>query len=162
MKQFNMIKIVARFFIGLSLLTAISTAAQDAPPLQSEFLLQIVLDTEPAQTLGARRIVPITGGVFSGPTLKGKVLPGGADWIKTRPDGVNDLDVRITLQTDTGELIFMSYKGILSSSDKGLYWRMVPTFETASEKHAGLNNIIAVGMGLRVDGKTAYNIYRIL
>ncbi|MGA8041353.1 MAG: DUF3237 family protein, partial [Terracidiphilus sp.] len=29
--------------------------------------------------MGKRNIVPITGGTFSGPGLKGKVLPGGWD-----------------------------------------------------------------------------------
>ena len=54
---------------------------------------------------GARRIVPITGGEFSGPNIRGKVLPGGADWQILRGDGVSELEARYTLQTDDGALI---------------------------------------------------------
>src|SRR5580704_6600666 len=54
---------------------------------------------------GARRIVPITGGEFSGPAIRGKVLPGGADWQILRGDGVSELEARYTLQTDDGALI---------------------------------------------------------
>ena len=54
---------------------------------------------------GMRRIVPITGGEFSGPDIRGKVLPGGADWQILRGDGVSELEARYTLQTDDGALI---------------------------------------------------------
>src|SRR3984893_18505335 len=54
---------------------------------------------------GKRRIVPITGGEFSGPNIRGKVLPGGTDWQILRGDGVSELEARYTLQTDDGALI---------------------------------------------------------
>ena len=56
--------------------------------------MDMVLDTLPAQDLGARRIVPVTGGTFEGPKLKGTALSGGGDWILRRPDGANELNVR--------------------------------------------------------------------
>src|SRR6202051_4840590 len=54
---------------------------------------------------GRRRIVAITRGEFSGPNIRGKVLPGGADWQILRGDGVSELEARYTLQTDDGALI---------------------------------------------------------
>ena len=51
-------------------------------------------------------MVPITGGTFEGPRLKGKVLPG-ADWQIVRPDGVLELEARYALETDDGALISM-------------------------------------------------------
>lgn len=54
---------------------------------------------------GVRRIVPITGGTFEGPGIRGKVVPGGADWQLVRPDGVTELYARYLLQTDDGYLI---------------------------------------------------------
>ena len=36
---------------------------------------------------GQRRIVSILGGTFEGPNIKGKVVPGGADWQIIRADG---------------------------------------------------------------------------
>jgi Protein of unknown function (DUF3237) len=68
------------------------------------------LATAPVLTVGAvphgtRTIYPITGGAFEGPRLRGKVLPGGADWALLRADGALELDLRITLETDDGALI---------------------------------------------------------
>ncbi|MQA91781.1 MAG: DUF3237 family protein [Gemmatimonas sp.] len=68
---------------------------------QLEHVLDISLQTEPALVVGStpvgtRSIVNVTGGSFEGPGLRGVVLPGGADWLVGRPDGVTQLDVRIT------------------------------------------------------------------
>jgi Xaa-Pro aminopeptidase len=54
---------------------------------------------------GNRRVGLVAGGTFEGPQLRGTVLPGGADWIIGRPDGVTTLDVRIVLETDDGATI---------------------------------------------------------
>ena len=77
--------------------------------------LQVVVP--PAQKLGAvphgtRAIAPITGGTFEGPRLRGKVLPGGGDWTLLRSDGVLELDLRITLETEDGALIYMTSFGL--------------------------------------------------
>ena len=85
-------------------------------PLRSELLFTLTGRVLPAQeigtsSLGQRRIIPIEGGEFEGPKLRGTVLPGGADWMLVRPDGVAQINVRMTLQTDDGDLIFMKYGG---------------------------------------------------
>ena len=62
---------------------------------------------------GARRIVPISGGVFEGSRLRGTVLPGGsADWLLLRADDVLEMDLRVTLRTDDGALISMRSFGM--------------------------------------------------
>ena len=53
---------------------------------------------------GRRRIVSILGGTFEGPGIKGKVVPGGADWQIIRADGFSELDTRYTLETDKGQI----------------------------------------------------------
>ena len=63
------------------------------PPLVHAFTASVLIG--PPQELGLvdglrKRIIPITGGEFEGPRLKGKVRPGGADWQTIRPDGVAD------------------------------------------------------------------------
>ena len=77
--------------------------------------MDLILDTQPANNIGSigvnRVIVPVSGGTFDGPKLKGTVLPGG-DWIVRRPDGSSVLDVRIILQTDDAQKIYMQYRGI--------------------------------------------------
>src|SRR6185312_16552860 len=61
---------------------------------------------------GERRIVPITGGAFEGPGLRGRVLPGGADWQMIRPDHTAELDARYTLETESGGLIYVRNRAI--------------------------------------------------
>src|SRR5215469_13610168 len=83
--------------------------------LQLAFLCTVSLETAPAQAIGEnphgnRQIVPVTGGHFSGPRLTGKVLPGG-DWVLRRPDGVSELDGRLTWQMDDGALLYVTYQG---------------------------------------------------
>jgi len=117
------------------------------------------LNTAPTQNVGAvphgtRVTFPITGGSFEGDRLRGKVLPGGADWTLKRPDGVIELDLRVTLQTDDGALIHMTFAGIRDNeAPGGPYFKTVPRFETAEPKYSFLNRLLAVGNGeIRPDG----------
>ena len=138
-----------------------ASAQQPASQLETEYLMELLLDGDPQIDTGHTRIAPLSGGTFNGPGLRGTVLPGGADWI-TQVSGHNSLDVRITLLTDDGEYIYMTYKGILARSDAGLYWRVAPFFNTASEKYDWLNHIVTVGKNKNVEGKIAYDIWRVL
>src|SRR5438876_11863694 len=61
---------------------------------------------------GTRVTAPIASGHFEGPRLRGKVLAGGGDWTLLRGDGVLELDLRLTLETDDGALIHMTFEGI--------------------------------------------------
>jgi hypothetical protein len=61
---------------------------------------------------GNRVVVPVTGGTFKGPRLKGTVVGPGGDWIVARPDGASVLDLRILLQTDDAQKIYMNCRGI--------------------------------------------------
>jgi hypothetical protein len=103
---------------------------------------------------GRRVTFPITGGSFAGDRLRGKVLPGGGDWTVERSDGVTELDLRITLETDDGALIHMTFEGIRDDGAPGApYFRTVLRFETAESKYSFLNHLLAVGAGeIRTDG----------
>jgi hypothetical protein len=68
-----------------------------------EFIFSAHVTVDPALDLGdvgkgGRRIVPIKGGDFSGPQMRGQVLPGGADWQVLRSDGTAELEARYTLR----------------------------------------------------------------
>ncbi len=122
-------------------------------------LMTLRLDTAPTQNIGAgphgaRITFPITGGSFEGERLSGKVLAGGDDWALKRPDGVIELDLRITLQTDDGALVHMAFQGLRDDrAEGGPYFRTLPRFETAEPKYAFLNRLLAVGKGeVRADG----------
>ena len=100
----------------------------------------------------------------------------GGDWLLLRADGVLQLDVRVTLQTDDDALIYMAYRGLRDASPEvaerlargdavdasEYYFRTTPHFETASEKYSWLNRIIAVAMGDRRATGPLYRVYKIL
>jgi hypothetical protein len=121
--------------------------------MRSRPLMTLRLSTAPTQNVGAgprgtRLTFPITGGSFEGDRLRGKVLPGGGDWVLERPDGVLELDLRITLETDDGALIYMTFEGIRDDGAKGSpYFRTLPRFETADPKYSFLNRLLAMGAG---------------
>ncbi len=149
--------------LGFLLLGQVSVAAGQAPAsdLQSEFLMELLLDVDPQLDAGHTSIAPVTGGSFSGARLQGTVHAGGADWI-TQVSGHSSLDVRITLETNDGAIIYMTYKGVVARSDAGLYWRVTPVFNTASERYDWLNHAVFVGKSKQVEGKVAYDIFEIL
>ena len=94
---------------------------------------------------GTLMIFPVTGGSFEGERLRGKVLAGGGDWVAAKADGTFDLDLRVTLETDDGALIHMTFTGV--RDDANDYLRTLPRFETAAPKYAFLNRLLAVGIG---------------
>jgi Protein of unknown function (DUF3237) len=66
---------------------------------------------------GHRRIVALTGGTFTGPTISGTLLPGSsADWQIVLPDGTALGDIRYTLQTDAGALLYVQSRGVRHGS----------------------------------------------
>lgn len=138
-----------------------ANAQTPASELESRYLMELSLDVDAQLDAGHTSIAPVTGGTFSGPRLNGTVRDGGADWI-TQVSGHSSLDVRITLDTDDGAIIYMTYKGIVARNDAGLYWRVTPLFNTAAEQYDWLNHIVCVGKSKQIPGKVAYDIFEIL
>ena len=100
---------------------------------------------------GKLSIFPVIGGAFEGERLRGKVLAGGGDWVTVKVDGTFELDLRVTLETDDGALIHMTFTGV--RDDTNHYFRTLPRFETAAPQYAYLNRLLAVGIGeIRSDG----------
>jgi hypothetical protein len=149
--------------------------------MTSRPLMRLEVVVAPPQKLGVvphgtRAIAPITGGTFEGPRLRGKVLPGGGDWTLLRSDGVLELDLRITLESDDGAAIFMASFGlrhgpaeVLAAIARGesvdpsrYYFRTAPRFETSAPQYAFLNRVIAVASGDRRPGGPIYTIEEIL
>jgi Protein of unknown function (DUF3237) len=135
--------------------------------LQSEFLLDLVLDRGLANNVGPvgvnRVVVPVLGGTFEGPKLKGAVIGPSGDWIVARPDGSSVLDLRLLLQTDDAQKIYMACRGIAYTLPGGtLFARILPMFETGAAKYLWLNNAVAAGVYRPMPEKVAYRIYRIL
>ncbi|MCF8039231.1 MAG: DUF3237 domain-containing protein [Desulfohalobiaceae bacterium] len=124
---------------------------------------------------GVRRIIPITGGSFSGSRLSGRVLPGGADWQVIRNDGVAEVEARYTLETEDGAFISITNWGYrhgppevisrLSSGERvhpeEYYFRTVPKFETGSPEYAWINGLIAVAAGERQNDEVIITVYEV-
>jgi hypothetical protein len=125
-------------------------------PINSQPLMVLRLATSATQDIGSTprgtlTIFPVTGGSFEGERLRGKVLAGGGDWVTAHGNGTFTLDLRVTLETDDGGLIHMTFTGV--RDDANHYFRTVPRFETAAPKYAFLNRLLAVGIGeIRPDG----------
>jgi hypothetical protein len=107
------------------------------------------------------------------------VLAGGGDWALFRPDGAMSLDVRLTLRTHDGALVYMSYGGRWITPPElraeiadparrhqidpiSYYFRTNPLFETGAQPCAWLNDIVCVGAGYLVEGGVAYKVAQVV
>ncbi len=160
-------------------LTAATVGVLRAEPL---FALYLDVAFDRVQVIGAttagwRGVYPVDGGHFEGARLRGRVLPGGADWVVRRGDGATAIDVRLMLATDDGATIAMTYTGLLCLNGtagrqfrngepadyRDTYIRTTPRFETADERYVWLNRVIAVANGgAPGTGDPTYQVFEIL
>src|ERR1700719_1455045 len=108
---------------------------------------------------GTRTIGQVVGGRFEAPRLKASVQPPAGDWITNRADGSYRLDVRLTLKTDDGALILVTYNGIGQTTDTGATLRAAPLFETGDSRYVWLTRLQAVAVGERAGTTVSYDIY---
>ena len=123
---------------------------------------------------GRRRIVPLTGGTFTGPELNGTLLPGvSADWQIVLPDGTALANIRYTLQTDEGHLLYVQSHGVRHGSadvlarlvrgeDVGASeytFRTSTQIETAAPALDWLNKGVFISVGARQPGAVIYETY---
>ena len=128
-------------------------------------------------TQGRRRIIPITGGSFSG-LLSGQVLAAGADFQMLVSDTAADLDARYILALDgeyAGEHVYVTNRAIRKASVQDtarlargepvdpaqVYFRCVPSFEVSSAKLHWLTQSVFVGTGARFPDGVHLRFYRV-
>jgi hypothetical protein len=125
---------------------------------------------------GRRRVVPITGGTFAGPAVKGEIVPGGTDHQLIQSDGFSQLEARYVLKTDQGELIYVNNRGmrhgppeVLARLNAGervdpnlIYFRTAATFETAAPRLQWMARSIFVCVGERYPTEVVVRFYRVL
>ena len=157
---------------------AASSAAAQPPKLSLAMTLRVQVGppTELGDVpRGRRRIIPILGGTFEGPNVRGKVLAGGADWQIVRADGLAELDTRYMLQTDGGSLIYIQNAGIRHAPPdvtkkllagepvdaSQVYFKTVPTFETSAPELQWLTRSIFVGTGERRPTEVIVHVWRV-
>lgn len=126
------------------------------------------------ETPFGHRITYIVGeGTFDGPRLKGRILPGGGDWLLKGCSGLSHLDVRKTFETHDGALIHVAYTGLYrfceqvtsqidagASSDFGdTIFQIQVRFETGDARYAWLNETLAVGEGKETRDRVEYQLF---
>ena len=140
-------------FSVLIVLCALSSNAQNKAP-ELEFALQLKVTIGEAYGIdntqhGRRTVIPITGGTFEGPKLKGTIINGGADY-QLNTETRTELEAIYCIKTDDGINIHVRNKGIIyngkdTEGKPTFYFRAAPTFEApADSKYAWLNNALFV------------------
>lgn len=148
-----------KFFLAISLLAVTFTAsAQTYPPSdqpQLEFALQLRVTLGETYSVGLsqhgrRTVIPITGGTFEGPLLKGEILNGGADYQLSNVEGRTELEAIYSIKTDDGVYIHIRNRGIIASGkdeqgNPSFYFKAAPQFEApVDSRYAWLNNSLFV------------------
>lgn len=125
---------------------------QAAPAPKLEFAFEEVVSLGAAipvgpTSLGKRNIIPITGGTFEGPGIKGTIIPGGWDWQLTRADGCTQIKADYMLKTDDGVVINVINAGALCppKDGKAVPVRTLPMFEAPLGKYEWLNQTAFIG-----------------
>lgn len=139
-----------RLAILVTVALATPAGAQDTPTLEFAFEEIVALGqaTSPGDTAhGGRLIIPITGGTFEGPGIKGVVMPGGWDWQLRRPDGCTEVKADYFLRTDDGVVINVVNTGVICLGEGGapLPVRTHPVFEAPRGKYEWLSQTAFVG-----------------
>ena len=141
-------------FTALLALFVLSIHAQTYPPKntpQLEFALQLKVTLGEAFGInntqhGRRTVIPITGGTFEGPGIKGTIINGGADYQLANADGRTELEAIYCIKTDDGVYIHVRNRGIIANTKDAdgkpsFYFRCAPQFEApADSKYGWLNN----------------------
>ena len=118
----------------------------------------------------------VTGGAITGPKVFGKLRPVGADWLTVRRDGTLALDVRATMETNDGALIYVTYTGTVDLGKNGYEdflkgvpvasgaaIRISPRFQTSDPNYLWLNRLhcIGVGQAFLERSEVVYDVYAV-
>jgi hypothetical protein len=162
--------------VALALLLPAASHAQTTK-VSTEYLMTLYAPLDSAQqidsSLEVNNIRP--GGWVKGPRISGTLLAPMGDWSHANPSSVFRLDVRGTIKTDDGALIYISYNGIYQASEeaearaskgevltsKDIYFVIAPTLQTSAKKYDWLNAVQCVGKmaSYKNDSYVKYDIY---
>ncbi len=125
---------------------------------------------------GNRMIFDLIQGTVEGPRVSGKFLASGADWLLIDDAGIGRLDVRGTLETHDGALIYMQYHGILEMNEKvtaamlngdsldygDTYFMTAPRFETGDPRYEWINRLVTVAEGRMLPNAVEYRVFQVV
>ena len=163
---------IALAFCSLS--THAQTTSPKAATPEMEFVMQLNVTLGEAYTVGEtpagkRHVIPITGGTFEGPLLRGTIINGGADYQLISADGKRTtLEAIYSIKTDDGVNIHVRNQGIIysgkdASGKDSFYFKAAPKFEAPQEsKYNWLNNAIYVcAPSFGTQGTITLDVWRI-
>lgn len=148
--------------------------AAPALPFFADLSVQVAAPQEIGQTpAGRRRVIPILGGEVRGDGWTARVLPGGADFQLIVGETMAQLDARYVLETDGGDLVFVQNKALRVASREvtaklvrgepvdpaQVYFRCLPSFETAAPALAWINERLFVGTGVRRPDRVEISVF---
>jgi hypothetical protein len=164
--------------IGALLFGFASVCSAQSTSVSTEYLMTLYAPLDAPQIIDNTLFIYNVrdGGWAKGPKISGKLIPPGADWLRMMPAGNARLDVRLTLKTDDGALVYVTYNGIISHTkeswdrlmkgevltSKDHYFMTAPTMQTSAEQYAWLNHVQCVGKIVEVKvGDNSYVKYDI-
>jgi len=145
----------------ISLLFFSSLLHGQTTKISTEYLMTIYAPLDPVRSVDSALYIYNVGpgGWVKGPKINGTLIAPSGDWLRVMPSGVSRLDVRMTIKTDDGELIYVTYNGVIKDTkesedraNKGEvmtsndhYFIIAPTMETSAKKYEWLNGIQCIG-----------------
>jgi hypothetical protein len=138
-----------------------ATSTGPTTSIATEYLATLFAPLEAPQAIGRDLLIfnPRPGGKLEGAIHADLIAPTG-DWVRVTPNGSMRIDVRMTAKLDDGELLYVTYLGVLKKPDAASwerftqgekicapqwYYVITPLFDTASVKYAWLNDVQTVG-----------------
>ena len=148
--------LLSSILLCLATLTLTAQTTPETYPAGPEttFVMQLKVTLGQAYTVGdtpqgRRTVIPITGGTFEGPLLKGTILNGGADY--QLADGQRStLEAIYSIKTDDGVYIHIRNRGIIfqgpdENGQQSFYFKAAPQFEAPKDsRYAWLNNALFI------------------
>ena len=164
-----------KIFLAFAFLCGVSSiAAAQSTQITTEYLMTMYVPTERKAVDPSLTIVNILpGGWVQGPRISGKIVPPGGDWLRTMPSGALRQEAKLSIETDDGALIYLSYTGVVVGSievgealgkgeivtDKNFpYFITAAQFQTSAEKYNWLNQVQTVGKMIELK-RTAAEAY---
>ena len=153
----------------LVLFTVLTVNAQDYPKApDAEFVMQLRVKIDGAYSVGQtpqgrRTVIPITGGEFSGPQIKGTIIAGGADY-QLGNGNRTTLEAIYSIKTDDGVYIHVRNRGIIYGGQDGFYFKAAPQFEAPTDsRYNWLNNAIFIcsPSNEQLEGGIVLNVWKI-
>lgn len=150
--------------------------------ITTEYIMTLHAPLDPPQGVNSNlQIFNVRpGGWLRGPAIRGEVIAPSGDWLRVMPNGTRRIDVRLSIRTDDGAIIFMTYEGRAATAPADaaarlaagetlgpdqFYFVIAPTFETAVPAYAWLNDIVAVGKPISLnrsdDRHVTYDIFAV-